>query len=479
MPQLHFPWLELAIVSPLIGAMIAFSQQDGQRAMRIATFFSMLALLFSVGEWLDFYSLQTFEAHDHGDLLSWMVAHDVCVVDELSAPLLPIAALGYFVVIFSTLKTKIDRFSFGWTLVSEAILLATISCKTSWVFVGLLVISTIPPWFELRSRARCSRVYLLHMSLFSVLLIVGYLILRWRSDSSTGLLLGTGLVTAAALLRSGIVPVHCWMTDLFEKATFGSAILYVMPLTGVLAVMRLVLPIAPDGVLRSVALLSLLTAFYAAGMATIQREARRFFCYLFLSNASMVLVGIELVTTVGVTGSLCVWFSVGLSLAGFGICLRSVEARIGRVSLVDYHGLYDQMPSIAGFFLLTGLASIGFPGTIGFIAMELLIEGAVEVYPLVGSAIVIAAALNGISILNAYFRIFTGRRSTSTVSLSARPAERFAVVALSILILAGGFFPQFGVLNRYHAASELNARRNVPASSSTAEPSSETNKESL
>ncbi len=40
------------------------------------------------------------------------------------------------------------------------------------------------------------------------------------------------------------------------------------------------------------------------------------------------------------------------------------------------------MPSLAGFFLLTGLASIGFPGTVGFIAMELLIEGAVEYYPL-------------------------------------------------------------------------------------------------
>lgn len=477
MSQLHFPWLELAILAPLLGAFVVATQSKGERAMQIASGFSLLSLILSVGEWIDFVSLETFEAHDHGDFLSWIFNQDIIVVDELSAPLLPMAALGYFVVTLSTLKTKIDRFSFGWTLVSEAILLATISCKTSWILVGLLAVSIVPPWIELRMRHRCTRVYAWHLGFFAVALVLGNLLVSRTNPSSTSYLVGICLITAAALLRSGIAPVHCWMTDLFEKGTFGTAILFVMPLTGVLAFLRLVVPIAPEGLLRSVALLSLFTAFYAAGMATIQREARRFFCYLFLSNASMVLVGIELVTPVGVTGSLCVWFSIGISLAGFGICLRSVEARIGRISLADYHGLYDQMPSIAGFFLLTGLASIGFPGTIGFIAMELLVEGAVEIYPLVGTAIVLAAALNGISILNAYFRIFAGRRTSSVISLSARPTERIAVVVLSLLILAGGLLPQTGVLNRYHAAKELQARRHSDRDASMNAPSANSSEE--
>jgi NADH-quinone oxidoreductase subunit M len=477
MSQLHFPWLELAILSPLFGAVVVAAQKKGERAMWIATCFSFLSLVLSVGEWIDFMTLATFEAHDHGDFLSWIFHQDIIVVDELSAPLLPLAALGFFVVILSTLKTKIDRFSFGWTLVSEAILLATISCKTSWIFVGLLVASIIPPWIELKMRRRCTRVYEWHMGGFAVLVVLGYLIVSRTSPSSGWYIAGICFMAAAVLLRSGIAPVHCWMTDLFEKATFGTAILFVMPLAGLLAVLRLVVPIAPEGLLRSVALLSLFTAFYAAGMATIQREARRFFCYLFLSNASMVLVGIELVTPVGVTGSLCVWFSVGLSLTGFGICLRSVEARIGRVSLADYHGLFDQMPSIGGFFLLTGLASIGFPGTIGFIAMELLVEGAVDVHPLVGTAVVLAAALNGISILNAYFRIFAGRRTVSTISLSARPVERVAVVLLSTLILGGGLFPQLWVLNRYHATKELQSRRQSASSATPDIPSDSLRKE--
>src|SRR5206468_9529420 len=221
------------------------------------------------------------------------------------------------------------------------------------------------------------------------------------------------LLMAAVLIRSGIVPLHCWMTDLFEHASFGRALLFVTPMVGAYAAVRLVLPIAPDWVLRSAALLSLLTAVYAACMALVQHEARRFFCYLFLSHSSLVLVGLEVANTIGLTGALCVWLSVGLSLAGFGLTLRSVEARTGRLSLDQFHGLYERTPMLAILFLLMGLGSIGFPGTLGFVGTELLVEGAVRIHPVIGTetldhggvnayplvvsmAIVVAAALNGL-----------------------------------------------------------------------------------
>jgi NADH-quinone oxidoreductase subunit M len=268
------------------------------------------------------------------------------------------------------------------------------------------------------------------------------------------------LLTAAALIRSGIVPLHCWMTDLFERATLGTALLFVAPMPGAYAVMRLVMPIAPSWALQSIAIVSLLTSVYAAGMALVETDARRFFCYLLLSHSSLVLVGFELVTPIGLTGALCVWLSVGLSLGGLGLTLRSVESRMGRISLAKFHGLHEHTPMLAGLFLLTGLASIGFPGTVGFIGIELLVEGAVDVYPLVGMAVVVAAALNGIAILHAYFRIFTGTRFSASISFRAKLPERIAVLILTALILGAGLYPQPGVSSRYHAAMELMKRRN-------------------
>jgi NADH-quinone oxidoreductase subunit M len=207
--------------------------------------------------------------------------------------------------------------------------------------------------------------------------------------------------------------------------------------------------------LQGIGQASLFTAVYAAGMAVIQRDSRRLFANLFLSHASLVLVGLELHTEMSLTGSLCLWFSVILSLGGFGLTLRALESRYGRLALAEYQGLYQHSPSLAVCFLLTGLACVGFPGTLGFISTELLVDSAVEASPYVGIAVVAAAALNGIAVVRAYLLIFTGARHDSTVSLGIGDRERFAVLTFSALILGGGFVPQPGVTTRHRAAAAI------------------------
>src|SRR5207302_10298031 len=141
-----------------------------------------------------------------------------------------------------------------------------------------------------------------------------------------------------------------------------------------------------------------------------------------------VLAGLGLHAPVSLAGALALWVAVALSLGGFGLTLRALEARFGRLSLTDFHGLYEHSPSLAVCFLLTGLTSVGFPGTLGFVASELLVDGAIEASPLVGVAMVLAAAVNGIAIVRAYFLLFTGARHVSSVSLAITPRERFAVL---------------------------------------------------
>lgn len=246
--------------------------------------------------------LGEFEAHEHWPFFRALFDQEIFVVDELSAFLLPLAALIFLVTVMSTL-TKAPRFSLELTLASEAIMLATFSCRASWTLVVLLAVAVIFPYLELRKRGRCTRIYTVHMSVFVGLLLAGYAWLTMTDLNSTAVLIPGALLTGAALLRSGIVPFHLWMADLFEKGTFGTAILFTTPLVGAYAVMRLVLPIAPSWAMQSIAVLSLVTAVYAGGMALVQREARRMFCYLLLSQSSLVLVGLELVTPIGLTGA--------------------------------------------------------------------------------------------------------------------------------------------------------------------------------
>ncbi len=429
--------------------------------MRCAIGVCLTTFLLTLGELIDFVRLNAFEAHDHWPYVEWVFHQDIFVVDELSAFLLPLNALIYLVTVMSTLRIKAPRFSLTWALVSESILLATFSCRASWVLVGLLIAATIPPFVELKQRDRCTRVYVFHMGIFIGLLVTGWAWLQFVEMTSDAVLIPGALLTGAALIRSGICPLHLWITDLYEKATFGTAILFTTPLVGAYAVMRFVLPIAPSWGLQSIALLSLFTALYAGAMSLVQTEARRLFCFLLLSQSSLVLVGLELVNPIGLTGALCVWLSVGVAITGFGITLRCIESRISRISLADFHGLYRQMPMLAGFFVLTGLASIGFPGTAGFVGMQLLIVGCVEIFPIGGALVVVAAALCGIAVMLAYFRVFTGRDYPTLIPMRARPVEKASVLALSLLIIFGGLIPQPSVASRYHAAKELSRQRQI------------------
>ncbi len=458
MSDLHFPWLELSILIPLIGAALVQRLRDPVQARTWSVVASGLTLMSAFATWEDFGLLNAKEADDAWHLLSRLFGREMFVIDQLSAPLLPLTALLYTLTIFTTLRTKIRRFSFSWTLISEAITLATLSCKLPWLVIALLAVGTIPPFLELRARGRSTRVYALHMGLFVGLLVVGGAFVTTEGERVHSLLAIVPLL-AAVCVRSGMVPFHCWMTDLFEKATFGTAILTTVPIAGAYAAIRLVLPIAPAWVLQSIGVISLVTAVYAAGMALIQKEGRRFFCYLFLSHSALVLSGLEMVTSIGLTGALCVWLSMILSLGGFGLTLRALEARRGRLSLIDFQGLYSHTPTLAVCFALTGLASVGFPGTAGFVGGELLVDGAVETYPHFGIAVVIAAALNGIAVVQAYFKLFTGKIHVSSVDLSIGPRERIAVLTLVALLLLGGLYPQFIVESRHHAAAELLEQR--------------------
>jgi NADH-quinone oxidoreductase subunit M len=477
MHDLRFPWLSLCVLFPVVGAFWVRTTRDPDQARRRSLVASGLALACALAAWLEFGLRRPVEAHDPA-LLGGLLHQDLLVVDDLSAPKLPLAALIYFLTNLATLRTKVREFSFVRSLGSEAILLATLACKLPWGVVALLAAGTVPPYLELRDGRKPWRVYVVHMTLFVGLLCLGQWLLGARDPASGPSALAVVLLATAVLLRNGVVPVHCWMTDLFEHATFGTALLFVTPMVGVYGVTRLVLPLAPSWVLQAISLASLATAVYAAGMAIVQREARRFFCYLFLSHSSLVLVGLETATPVGLTGALCLWLSVALSLTGFGLTMRCVEFRAGRISLSRFHGLYQHVPMLATLFLTTGLASIGFPGTAGFVGLELLVDATVRVDPLVGATVIVVAALNGLAVMHAYFRIFAGRPHPASIDLSIRPAERVSVLVLTALILGGGLYPQPGITTRYHAAAGLaqaRARSNAKSRdlSSLAHPSTD------
>lgn len=475
MPELHAPWLEVAILLPLIVSLIVGRTSSVRLRWLISSAVAGFVLLVTILDWEDFASLHTFEAHDPHSLTQSFFGHEFVVVDEFNAPLLALAAALFFAVIVITPTSKQDRFPFSLTLASLTLTLTLLSCRTPGTIILFMAAQNILPLIELRKRQQIWQFFALHQAISLALVISGWLLLNPENLEATSSLAGVVLMTLGLLIRCGSIPTHCWIVDLFDRASMGTALLFVTPMAGAYGLVRLVLPVAPEWLLQWVSIISIVTAVYAAGMGLVQTCTRRFFCYLFLSNSSLMLVGLEALTPVGLTGSFSLWLSIAISLMSLGTVIRAIEGRVGRIYLDRFHGLYRQMPWLAVFFLLALLASIGFPGTVGFVGVELLVESAMHSSTAYAVVVVIAMALNGIAALRVYFRLFTGTAAPATISLHARPMERVVIVIFSLLILAGGLYPQPGVHTRYHAAHELLSRRGNFFDSNPPEISSENN----
>ena len=460
MTFLALPWLEMAVGLVVLGSISVHFFRDPARAYQLTLWITSTAFCATFLAWLAFYLGTPLEEISRLSLQRFLFGRLVFKLDELSSPLVPSVALMHFLTALATARNHLRRFSFSWSMGSEAIKLLMFACTDPWILIALLSVATLVPILEFKNRGRPLRVYIVHMSAFVGLLILGWSLVTISGSTHSIAPWWAALpLLLAILIRCGTVPAHCWLTDWFEHASPGIGLLFVLPLGSVYAAVRLVLPISPGWVLASIGLLSLFTAVYAAGMSIIQTDPRRFFAFLFLSHSSLVLVGLEIHSELSLTGSFCLWFSAILSLGGFGLTLRALEARFGRLSLMRFHGLYEHSPTLAVCFLLTGLGAVGFPFTLGFISTEILVDSAVEAGPYLGFSVVTAAALNGISVLRVYFRFFTGARHHSTMSLALTFSERVAVLTLAALILGGGIFPQPGVTSRERAAAEIRTLR--------------------
>ncbi len=435
------PWLELSVLAAVLGAGATLVSRA---AMGWAVAACAASFVLACCEWLPLHMGWPAPRR----LVPWLA------VDGFSAPLLPLVALLHLLTALSAPRAEGGRDYFALLLLSLAVQLLTFGCTAPWLLVAFMGAGAAVPLADLLARGRPVRLFAAHMALFLGLLASGVGCLL-----SGGTAAGQALVLAAALVRCGTVPAHAWVPGLFEHARFGTALVFAAPLVGAYAAVRLVLPQEPpEWVLKGLGFFSLLTALVAAGLAMVQREARRFFAYLFLSHVALVMVGLEIRSAVSLTGAFALWIGLATSLGGLGLVLRAVEARFGTLGLDDYRGLYRHSPTLAGCFLLMGLASVGFPGTLGFIAGEVLVDGAVRHSPVPGFVLIAAGAMNGIAVMRAYFLLFAGPGHASSVPLGITPRERLAVFVLTALVIGGGLFPQPGIASRHRAAlAVLNA----------------------
>lgn len=397
---------------------------------------------------------------------TWL-GHASLRIDELSAVVLPFAALVVWAVVVMMPRAWATPARLARLLFGGAVVVAIFSTDHPALLAVLWALAVLPAGFDLAARSvtrPTARVFLAYMTVSVVAFAAGAALLLAAPHTAAPAALG--LVLVGVMVRKGVVPLHSWFPEVFARGSLGGVLGLAMPHVGAYAVVRLVVPNAAGAEPLELALLSLaalVTAVWGAALGLVQPEPRRALGYLTLSQSALVLAGLTGTTPVSLVGGLTMWLSSGLALTGLGLTIWALEARTGPLALTTFSGNYRDTPLLAAFFVLFGLASVGLPGTLGFVSTDLLVTGALGADARVGVLLIVATALNGIAVLRAFFLLFGGPPSGGP-QRDLVPRERLVLTVLLALLVVTGLAPGPLVRSRANAAATLS--RVAPATES-------------
>ncbi|HSH74404.1 MAG TPA: NADH-quinone oxidoreductase subunit M [Longimicrobiales bacterium] len=400
-------WLPVLGVGLVLGS-------DEARAKTLAFWWSVGVFVLSLGLWW------AFDPTEGGMQLQstapWISAWGVDYA-------LGIDGISLFMVMLTTFSTSIailgsfnyirrrERAFYALMLLLEAAVIGVFVATDLFLFYVFFELTLVPMYFIVGIWGGERRIYaaikfFLYTAFGSLLMLVGILYLFWRGKTLFGAptfafadllqvpLTGTEqlwLFAAFALAFSVKVPVfplHTWLPDAHVEApTPGSVILAAVLLKmGTYGFLRFLLPFFPVAaqhptVVTVMLVLGVIGILYTAWVAAVQPDAKKLVAYTSVAHMGFVVLGVFALTVNGLQGGLIVMISHGISTGALFLLLGMLYERRHTREIAAFGGIARVAPWFATAFVITALASIGLPGTSGFVGEFLALLGAFETHP--------------------------------------------------------------------------------------------------
>lgn len=250
-------------------------------------------------------------------------------------------------------------------------------------------------------------------------------------------------------IRMPLFPFHAWLPLLAEQGTAASAAIFLSGLKlGIYALIRFILPLTPGAAeqwAHFVVALGLISIFYGAVLALMQINIRRLLAFAVISHTGMLVIGVFSFNDFALEGSILLAVAYGLASAGMLFSIGLIYERTRTAFLPRLGGLFDSNATIALLFLISALSTMVMPGTPGFDAAHLLIEGTIEEHGwLIAIAILVGNVLAAAFLLWAFQRLFIThpKRFVQPYSAVHHPivTERIIAVVICGLLIGTGFY---------------------------------------
>jgi len=274
-------------------------------------------------------------------------------------------------------------------------------------------------------------------------------------------------------------PVHTWLPDAHVDApTAGSVILAgVLLKMGGYGFLRFSLPMLPEASMYFTPLvytLSIIAVVYTSLVALVQNDMKKLIAYSSVAHMGFVTIGVFAATQQGVQGAIFQMLSHGVVSAALFLCVGVVYDRLHTREIDRYGGLVNNMPKYAFAFMVFMLASVGLPGTSGFVGEFLVLTGVFQVNTWVALLAATGVVLGATYMLYLYRRVVYGELTKDDVKamMDLEPREIAIFAPMLALVMWMGIYPMpfleimdesvANLLKHYHDALATNAAGVTP-----------------
>ncbi len=469
----HWPLLSLTTFLPLLGALAIMllrgSEEETARLARwIALWTSLATFALSVEVWAAFDpSRADFQLMEKAD---WLPDFNI-------AYRMGVDGISLFFVLLSTFLTPICVVA-SWVSVTKRVreymiaflaletLMIGMFCALDFVVFYMFYEGVLIPMFLIIGvwggprRVYAAFKFFLYTLLGSVLMLLAILAIYFST--------GTTDITEAlsynfpphlqhwlwlAFFASFAVkvpmwPVHTWLPDAHVEApTAGSVILAgVLLKMGGYGFIRFSLPMFPEASATFapfVYTLSVVAIIYTSLVALAQEDMKKLIAYSSVAHMGFVTIGIFTVTPEGLQGAMIQMLSHGVVSAALFLCVGVVYDRLHTREISRYGGLVNNMPRYALAFMVFMLASVGLPGTSGFVGEFLSLIGAFQVNTWVAFFATSGIVLGAAYMLYLYRRVVFGVITKDDVRamLDLSPREVLIFAPMIAVVLWMGIYP--------------------------------------
>jgi len=425
-------------------------------------------------------------------LFAWVPAGDFHVnigllLDPLSAVMiLVVSGVGFLIHVYSVgymhhdpcfgrYFTYLNLFTFAMlTLVlADNFLLMFVG----WEGVGLCSYLLIGFWFEKKSASDAGKKAFIVNRIGDFGFLIGMFIIFWQVGSldfrvvsemaPVMFVAGGTLITTACLLlfvgatgKSAQIPLYVWLPDAMEGPTPVSALIHAatMVTAGVYMIARTnaLFVLAPDALLV-VAIIGVITAFFAATIGLAQNDIKRVLAYSTVSQLGYMFLACGVASfTAGIFHLMTHAFFKALLFLGAGSVIHAMS---DEQDMRNMGGLKKYLPVTFVTMFIATLAIAGIPGLSGFFSKDEILWKAFSsqhghlLFWVVG---LVTAGLTAFYMFRLIFMTFYGKERMSDKVKShiheSPKSMTVPLVVLAVLSVVGGFVGMphiFGVTNYF------------------------------